>query len=173
MVHGRFQPFHNGHLEYVVDAQSRCRLLVVGITNPDPTHLRQTPADRHRGLPEANPFPYWLRERMVRTALLDREVAPDRFSIVPFPILEPDLWEHYVPRGTVHFVRVFSPWEQAKVGALRAAGYRVEVLDGGESKRETATEVRRLIRSGGPWRDLVPAATAAVVDDYVSTQGPL
>ena len=32
MIHGRFQPFHNGHLEYMVAAAARCTRLAVGIT---------------------------------------------------------------------------------------------------------------------------------------------
>jgi len=35
MIHGRFQPFHTGHLEYLVAAAGRCRRLAVGITNPE------------------------------------------------------------------------------------------------------------------------------------------
>lgn len=173
MVHGRFQPFHNGHLEYVLHAAERCRTLVVGITNQDPSHIHATPANHHRGQPEANPFPYWLRERMIRAALLDHGVPTGSLAIVPFPVLEPDLWEHYVPRGAVHFLRVFSPWEESKVTSLRTAGYRVEVLDEGAAKQETGTEVRRLIRDGGPWRDCMPRASAAVLDEYLSVQDQL
>ena len=35
MIHGRFQPFHNGHLAYLCGAAARCDELFVGITNPD------------------------------------------------------------------------------------------------------------------------------------------
>ena len=35
-VHGRFQPFHVGHLEYVQLALGLGRFCYVGITNPDP-----------------------------------------------------------------------------------------------------------------------------------------
>jgi nicotinamide mononucleotide adenylyltransferase len=31
VVHGRFQPFHNGHLEYVLSAKQKCDFLYVGI----------------------------------------------------------------------------------------------------------------------------------------------
>lgn len=74
--------------------------------------------------------------------------------------------------GAVHFVRVFSAWEERKVGDLRAAGHEVEVLDEGTPKRETATDVRRLLRSGGRWQDHVPAASAAALDRYLATHGP-
>lgn len=171
MVHGRFQPFHNGHREYVLHALARCRSLVVGITNPDPTHVRGTPTSPHRSQPDANPFPYWLRERMVRGVLLEAGIPSERFSIVPFPIHEPELWDHYVPPGVVHFLRVFSSWEARKVEALRAAAYPVEVLDEGTLKQQTATEVRSLIRSRGPWRDCVPPPSAAALDAYLMAGG--
>jgi cytidyltransferase-like protein len=35
MIHGRFQPFHLGHLEYLRGAAGRCDEIIVGITNPD------------------------------------------------------------------------------------------------------------------------------------------
>ena len=34
-VCGRFQIFHNDHLQYVLAAKERCRRLIVGITSPD------------------------------------------------------------------------------------------------------------------------------------------
>ncbi len=37
MVHGRFQPFHNEHLDYVLRGLARSTTLVIGVTNPDPS----------------------------------------------------------------------------------------------------------------------------------------
>ena len=39
MIHGRFQPFHNGHLEYLAGAAERSDEVFVGITNPDPARI--------------------------------------------------------------------------------------------------------------------------------------
>jgi len=36
MVHGRFQPLHCGHLQYVLVAFARCEHLIVGIANLAP-----------------------------------------------------------------------------------------------------------------------------------------
>ena len=46
MIHGRFQPFHNGHLEYLRGAAECCDELFVGITNPDPARVKPEPATR-------------------------------------------------------------------------------------------------------------------------------
>lgn len=162
-VHGRFQPFHLGHLEYVQHAAARCRTLIVGITNADPTWWRHTPQNPQRSQHHANPFPYWLRERLIDGALREAGIDADRFRIVPFPIHDPTLVPDYVPPGARHYLRVFSSWEQRKVDDLRAAGHDVEVLDPGVPKHVTATEVRRRLRTGGDWRALVPPAAALVL----------
>ena len=69
MAHGRFQPFHRGHLEYVLAALARSEHLIVGITNPDPWQTRAEAADAQRHTPEANPFTFFERQRMIRAAL--------------------------------------------------------------------------------------------------------
>lgn len=170
-VHGRFQPFHNEHLEYVLHAKERCRSLIVGITNPDPTWVRAEASSPHRHQQESNPFTYLQRALMVRDSLLAEGVRPDHFSIVPFPIHDPRLCRYYVPAGAVHFVRVYSGWEREKVHRLRAAGFAVEILDVGKEKKISGVEVRHRIRSGLPWEYLVPAGTAAVVCHTHATGG--
>lgn len=171
MVHGRFQPFHHGHLEYALGAARRCRHLVVGITNPDPTHVQAEALNPARSDPAANPFPYHLRYRMVRGALEEAGVPAKDLSVIPFPIHQPELWPEYVPEGAVHFVRVFSEWEAAKLDRLREAGYAVAVLDAGAAKQVSASEVRRLMDDGAPWQRLVPPAVAGLVSGFASSRG--
>lgn len=173
MVHGRFQPFHNGHLEYALAAAEHCRHLVVGITNPDPTHVRAEPANRARSTAEANPFPYHLRYRLVRAALEEAGVDSGRLSVVPFPIHQPELWSHYVPDLTVHFMRVFSAWEAAKGERLAAAGHVVRVLHEGVVEQVTGTEVRRRMSVAGAWRELVPPAVAALLEEARRGEAPV
>jgi cytidyltransferase-like protein len=162
-VHGRFQPFHNGHMEYVLHAGRRCERLIVGITNPDPSAVRKEAANPSRHEPASNPFTYFERLLMVRDALLAGGFDARGFALVPFPIHEPGLISHYVPEGTVHFVRVYSRWEEEKVRRLRNGGATVEILDLGEEKKVSGAQVRRLIREGFPWENLVPQSTAKIV----------
>jgi len=162
-VHGRFQPFHDGHLEYVLHAQQRCERLIIGITAADPTAVRKEDASSHRHEPASNPFTYFERLLMIRDALLAEGLKACDFSFVSFPIHEPGLIGHYVPGETVHFVRVYSRWEEEKVRRLRAEGFPVEVLDPGEEKKVSGTEVRHLMCEGLPWKHLVPLSTVKIV----------
>lgn len=160
MIHGRFQPFHNGHLEYAQLAAERCDALFVGITNPEPSMTAEEAASQHRHLPEANPFTFIERLLMIREALTEAGLGPDRVIIVPFPVNQPQSWVHYIPGHVVHFLRVFSEWEQTKVDRLREHRYTVEVLQPGHTKEIEATEVRRRLDAGDDWEPLVPPAVA-------------
>lgn len=162
MVHGRFQPFHAGHLAYLRAAAARCDALLIGITDPDRRATRPEPSDPQRHLPESNPFTYTERLTMIAGAAEEAGIAA---RIVPFPITEPELWDDYVPAGAVHFIRLFSPWGDTKADRLRARGFRVEVLEAPEGKVVSGAQVREAIRAGGAWRGLVPPAVARAIDD--------
>lgn len=88
VIHGRFQGFHNGHLEYLLAGKSRCEHLVIGITNFLRTAKseRINSLDNHRLTTQANPFTYFERMEMIRLALLENNVKESEFSIVPFSI---------------------------------------------------------------------------------------
>lgn len=161
MVHGRFQPFHLGHLAYLRGAAARSERLLVGITNPDRLRTVDEPADPARGLPEANPWSYTERLLMLAAVLADEGLADA--LVIPFPVGQPELWPDYVPAGTTHFLRVFDAWGEEKAARLRAAGFAVEVLDVGAPKEVTGTEVRARLAAGGDWEALVPAGTARVL----------
>ncbi len=163
MIHGRFQPFHNGHLEYLRLALERSDVLVVGITNPDPYQIAEEVTSAHRHHAEANPFTFYQRLAMIRDTAHDEGVVPERIVILPFPVNLPERWRYYVPPQAHHFVRVFSAWEQTKVDRIAAAGYAVEILSPGATKEIEATEVRRRLAAGEDWRALIPPAVARII----------
>ena len=162
MIHGRFQPLHLGHLTYLELAAARCGELFVGITNPDRRAMRPEPDDPARHLPESNPFTYTERMLMIAAAAQEAGIG---VRVIPFPITEPQLWDDYVPRDVVHFLRVLSPWGSAKLDRLRAHGYRVELLAAPEGKQVSGEQVRAALRGGGDWRRLVAPAVARFIDD--------
>jgi nicotinamide-nucleotide adenylyltransferase len=160
MIHGRFQPFHNGHLEYLRGAAARCDELFVGITNPDPRRIKEEPSDPLRHLPESNPFTYVERLLMIAAVAADERI---RAHVIPFPVNEPELWPAYVPDGVTQYVRLFSDWGGTKLERLRAAGYEVVVLDEGTEKEISGADVREAMRSGAGWERLVPPGVVRVI----------
>ncbi len=163
MVHGRFQPFHAGHLHYALEALRRSEHMIIGITNPDPSETQVEAEDTQRHTPEANPFTFFERQWMIRAALLEAAIELRRVSIVPFPIHAPERWVYYCPKETVQFIRVFSEWGQEKVARLQAAGWQVEVLEPGATKQESGSTVRRCLSQGQGWEQLVPSSVGAVL----------
>src|SRR5262245_34580968 len=163
MIHGRFQPFHLGHLEYMRGAAERCDELWIGITNPDPVRVLPEATDPARHLPESNPYSYDERLLMVKAAARDLELDPHRLHVIPFPVNEPDLWRAYVPEGITQYLRLFSAWGGEKQERLLAAGYEVVILDEGAEKQISGADVREALRAGGDWEALVSPGVAEVL----------
>ena len=163
MIHGRFQPFHNGHLEYLHLALARSDSLLVGITNPDPFQTAEEDTSAHRHTPDANPFTFYERLEMILCTTQDEGIDSRRITVIPFAVNLPERWRYYLPADAHHFVRVFSAWEQTKVDRIAAAGYAVEVLTPRVEKQVEATEVRRRLATGERWQELVPPAVARLI----------
>ena len=163
MIHGRFQPFHNGHLEYLKGTAARCEEVFVGITNPDPARIKPEDSDPLRHLPESNPFSYVERLLMIKAAAGDAGIELRRLHVIPFPVNEPELWPAYVPGDVVQFIRLFSDWGGTKLERLRDAGYEVVVLDEGTEKEVSGADVRTALRTGADWERLVPPSVAALL----------
>jgi len=163
MIHGRFQPFHNGHLEYLRGAAERSDEIFVGITNPDPARIKPEPSDPLRHLPESNPYSYAERLLMVKAAAGDLGLDPMHVHVIPFPVNEPALWPAYVPAGVTQYLRLFSEWGGTKLERMREAGYEIIVLDEGVEKEISGADVRAAIREGRDWQSLVPPGVARVL----------
>jgi len=168
VAHGRFQFFHLDHLRYLEAAKARCRHLVVGITNPDPTLTRFDPADPGRSAPERNPLTYYERYRVVQHALQERGWPAADFSLVPLPINYPDLYRYYVPLDAVFFLTIYDDWGERKLQMFQSLGLTVEVLWRRPlaAKGLTSTEVRRVMAAGGDWRGLVPPGAATMLVQF-------
>ncbi|MGC4804619.1 adenylyltransferase/cytidyltransferase family protein [Micromonospora sp. DT233] len=165
VIHGRFQPLHWGHLEYLLAGAERAELLVVGITNPDPTLVALEETDPQRGRPESNPFTYYERYLMVEGALRDAGVAPERVRIVPFPHSFPERLAHYAPRNAVYLLTVYDEWGDTKVDRFQRLGLTTEVMWRRTDKPISGSRVRAAIAAGQDWTDLVPPAVARVIKE--------
>jgi len=163
MIHGRFQPFHNGHLEYLRGAAARSERVFVGITNPDPRRVKEEPSDPLRHLPESNPYTYTQRLLMIEAVAGDEGIP---VHVIPFPVNDPELWPAYVPEGVTQYLRLFSDWGGTKLERMRGAGYEVVILDEGSEKEISGRDVRAAMRDRRDWEALVPPAVARVIHSF-------
>src|SRR5438045_3217769 len=89
-IHGRFQPPHNGHLEYILEAKRRCEFLWIGITSYNIRKLYLMDAAPHRAQRAANPLTYFERVQIITEMLIDAGLARSEFACTPFPIEQPE-----------------------------------------------------------------------------------
>jgi nicotinamide mononucleotide adenylyltransferase len=164
-VHGRFQPFHNEHLEYVIAAKQRCEFLWIGITKYDITPSEFTPLGRPRERPENNPLTYYERVNMIMDAMVGAGVDRASFGFVPFPIETPHRLPEFMPVSVPCFTTVCEEWNREKIKILRSYGYDVIVLWERTEKLVTGGAIREDIMSGGSaWREMVPPQTLLAIE---------
>jgi nicotinamide mononucleotide adenylyltransferase len=169
MVHGRFQPFHNEHLEYALEGLARSNgLLVVGITNPFPgvDPEQSFGAEAHRHTATANPYSFLERAQMVKRSLADEDVDLLSIHVIPFHL---DLLEHYASlAGDVDFlVNVLEEWDEEKCRRFTAAGFSVTRFH--RPRSMSGTEVRERIEADDRIDHLVPRGTLGIVEAAASS----
>lgn len=164
-AHGRFQPFHNDHLEYVLAAQRLCDFLWIGITKYDVTSTDLNPLGAVRERPENNPLTFFERAHIIRESLIDVGVSAAAFGFVPFPIETPQRLHSFMATSVTCYTTICEQWNRDKIEVLKAHGYDVRVLWDRPEKKISGAAVRRdIIEGGSGWRSMVPAATARAVE---------
>ena len=169
-VHGRFQPPHNGHREYILAAKKLCDFLWIGITRYDLTKHSECDVAPHRADPRANPLTYFERTTLLSRMLLAEGVSAGSFGFLPFPIDEPMRLEQFVPTSVVCFTTVYEPWNREKIRLLEQKGYTVNVLweRSLEEKEFSGSRIRESMRRRDrEWEDHVPAA---ILQDLKATR---
>lgn len=169
VVHGRFQGLHLKHMEYLLAAKMRCRLLYVGITHPDIFACpAASPLDVHGTLVRDNPLAYIERYEMIRDSLLEFGVKREEFEIIPFPVDRPDVLAQYAPADAVYYMSICGEWDREKEKILSSLGLKTEILweRDAEEKGITGTELRALIAGDGLWRQYMPKAAAEYLTEH-------
>lgn len=165
VVHGRFQPLHNGHLEdYIMKTLdiSECDYLYIGITNSDEAHIKPSASNTERSKPQNNPLNYVERLEMIKLALLERGISREKFEIIPFPINRLDLLPSYHINNAKYYLTIFDQWGKDKFADLinLYGDENVEQIPTlkNDSDRIKATDVRKKMKENGQWEDMVPGA---------------
>jgi nicotinamide mononucleotide adenylyltransferase len=120
-VHGRFQLFHNGHLEYLLAATKRCSFLWIGITQYDVSPSKLNPLGRPRERPENNPLTYFERVVMITGVLADSGLSRDSFGFVPFPIERPEALPNFMPITVPCLTTICEDWNREKIRVCPAS----------------------------------------------------
>jgi nicotinamide-nucleotide adenylyltransferase len=153
---GRFQPFHNQHMEVLSALSQEFDRIIIGITNPDLAKLQEHEASPHRHTDSANPFSYESRVKIIENSLVDLSQLESnnvKFEIIPFDLTAPESWK--VPAETVFAVRIFSPWETSKLALFTDQGFETLELPA-PVKKLSASDIRQsLAVDDNNWKSFV------------------
>lgn len=168
-IHGRFQPFHNGHLAYALEALERCDRLYVGLTKVLTEQGIGGEVSAHRLEEKSNPLNYFQRSEVIMAALEGAGVARARIIVGPFPIEVPERLEEFWPACLPCFTTIKDEWNVRKIQELKGLGYAVEVLTLPRGiSYESGSAIREKMRIGDTsWKNSVPEAAWALLDGYI------
>lgn len=170
IIHGRFQAFHNGHLQYILNGIDHCDHIFIGITNYD--IYEEKPYNHYdsvRANRSSNPFSFYHRFMMIKNSLLESHISIDKFDIVPFPIEYPNKICQYVPMNGIFFIALLDEWDRRKLDIFKSLEVKTEVLHPPilfpNENRISGTLVRNNIRQDMEWKNLVPNAVYNYIID--------
>ena len=150
---GRFQPFHNGHLEIIKKIVKEVDELVIIVGSSQYSHKLD------------NPFTAGERITMIRRALKEEGIQLSRIWIIPVPdVYQHALWVSQVVGYSPKFDVAYAN-EALTRRLFMEAGFRVEPMP--LIKREVyfATEIRKRMLAGENWKELVPSSVAKFIKD--------
>lgn len=148
---GRFQPFHEGHLEVVRKCAQESDNLTIGIGSAQYSHSC------------SNPFTAGERYLMIRNTL-DAE-GIDNYCIVPIEDLNRfSVWVAHVASMSPPFRYVYTN-NQFTRRLFEEAGY--DTRDSPMYNRDiySGTEVRRRMIAGEDWKGLLPDPVVEVIEE--------
>ena len=149
---GRFQPFHNGHLNLVSHImEESSSKLIVAIGSAQESHTLE------------NPFTAGERYSMIATTMEDEGIK----GCHPIPV--PDInrynvWVAHVESYLPSFEKVYTN-SPLTTRLFSERGYEVQGTPLFNRAQYSGTEIRRRIIMSESWQDLVPRSVAKVIED--------
>jgi nicotinamide-nucleotide adenylyltransferase len=141
---GRFQPFHNGHLNVIKEILKRSEKITIVIGGPEKRD-------------ERNPFSFRDRELMIRLALHGEGISGKHYKIFKvFDVNGDDEWNVKIKKlGTFDVAYSRNPWVRR---CLKKIGIPVRKHAFYERYKNCGRVVRSRISEGKAWKGLVPIA---------------
>ena len=148
---GRFQPFHLGHLHAIKHILSNVDEVIIVIGSAQYSHRLD------------NPFTAGERVTMICKALMEAQITPSKYLIIPIRDLHVHMmWVAEVRGYTPRFEVVYSN-ESLTCRLFMEAGFPVKSIPFSKRHLHLATEVRERILRNESWTELVPNSVA----DYI------
>lgn len=178
MIHGRFQPFTIGHMQYLkraLDMVPKGNKLFIGITKPFATDNGMSAGDDHRDDKSSNPYTFEQRREMVFSSIrLDPSIADriDDIIVIPWSMNNMEDLDKIIvffmqDKKVTQFMNIIpgDGWEYEKKKILEDRGFTTINLVNLQRPRITsATEVRaKYLQKSPDWTELVPEGTKQIL----------
>ncbi|WP_405306577.1 nicotinamide-nucleotide adenylyltransferase [Methanobrevibacter sp.] len=150
---GRMQPVHNGHMEVIKQILDEVDEIIIGIGSAQVSHELK------------DPFTAGERVVMMSQALAERDIDSSRYYIIPMQDINFNaIWVSHVKMLTPPFSIVYSGNSLVKQ-LFREEGYEVRQPPLYDRLHLSGTEVRRRILNDENWEELVPKASADLINE--------
>ncbi|MCL4332871.1 MAG: nicotinamide-nucleotide adenylyltransferase [Candidatus Thermoplasmatota archaeon] len=156
LVIGRFQPFHNGHLEMVRTILKEAKSIIVGIGSAQYSHTLK------------DPFTAGERHLMISATLEESKIYD--FYLVPIEDVNSNpLWVAHVESLTPKFDKVYTNNPLVR-RLFKEKGYNVESVSLMNRTRWSGTKIRGKMLNGGEWRSDVPPQVSKIIAEIDGVQ---
>jgi nicotinamide-nucleotide adenylyltransferase len=146
---GRFQPFHNGHLNIIKNFSNKYDEIIIGIGSSQYSYTLE------------NPFTIEERKLMIKKSL--EEVDIKNYRIVELPdIHNYPKWVSYVLSIVSDFEVIISNNPLTKSLFLKK-GYTSEETSLHNRKEYSGKEIRSKIINDGKWKEAIPKSTYNII----------
>jgi len=150
---GRMQPVHNGHIQIIKKTLEEVDEIIIGIGSAQLSHELK------------DPFTAGERVMMMNQALAENNIDSSKYYIIPMEDVNRNaLWVAHVKMITPPFSKVYSgnPLVQR---LFIEEGYEVNTPPLFDRKILSGTEIRKRILNDDNWEELVPKATAKIINE--------
>ena len=148
---GRFQPFHNGHLEVIKKIVEDVDELIIIVGSSQYSHRLD------------NPFTAGERITMIRKALEEERIQLSKVWIIPVPdVHQHALWVSQIVGYSPKFDVVYAN-EPLTSRLFMEAGFKVKPMLFIKREVYLATEIRKRMLKGEKWEDLVPSSVTKFI----------
>ena len=152
MLLGRFQPFHNGHLEIIREIMQdpECSELIIAIGSAQESYTFE--------------YPFTAGERIIMIERALKKADLNNYFLIPIPDLNRyAVWVAHV-ESLVPPIDIVYTNNQLTKRLFSERGYVVKSPKLYDREKYSGTKIRQMIIDGEDWTTLVPAPVVNVIE---------